>query len=153
MKLKNFLKNNISYSGYLQKQVSLYRGINITDPTVDKSLVEFCLSLPFKYYHDNSGSRKLITKGMNDLLPKEIVDNTTRGIQASDIQYRFHSERDLMLEKLKFLNRKKMVTFVLDMDKLITDWKYFDFRKMKKKELNHLSRILLIGLFLSKFED
>jgi len=36
------LRNSISYTGYLQKQVSLYHGLHVTDPTVDKHVIESC---------------------------------------------------------------------------------------------------------------
>ncbi|MCK5135655.1 MAG: hypothetical protein KAR19_07705 [Bacteroidales bacterium] len=148
-----FLKNSISYTGFLQKQVSLYHGFHITDPTVDKDLVEFCLSLPLEAYHNSSGSRNLITCGMRDMLPGEILNNPVRSIQASDIQFRVHRERDQLFERLVFLNKNKLVTFVLEMDRLVGDWESLDFLRMKRKKLNHLLRILMIGIFLSQFED
>jgi hypothetical protein len=149
----NFLSNSLSYTGHLQKQASLYHGFHISDPTVDKYLLEFCLSAPYDVYHDRYLSRKLVTVGMKDILPSEIVDNQIRGLQASDLQYRLYEEREKVLEKLLFLNKNKLVTFVLNMDKLIEDWPGFNFLSMGRKNLNHLSRLILTGIFLSKWGE
>ena len=147
------INNSIAYTGQLQKQVSLYHGIHVSDPAFDHRLIEFCLSLPERVYHDRQKSRKLITVGMSDLLPPEIINNPVRGMQSSDLQYRLEAEREVVLEKLLFCNTNKIVTFVLNLEKLIRDWKSLDFLTLKKKELNHLTRVLLTILFLSKLGD
>ena len=145
------IKNSISYTAYLQKQVSLYSGFHVTDPTVDRNIVEYCLSLPYGAYHDQKKSRKLVRNGLVDLLPKEILNNKIRSIQASDIHIRMQLEIEGFIDKLEFLNKNKLVTFVLETDGLARDLKSMDFTKMRRKELNHLLRIFLIGIFLEKF--
>ena len=148
-----FLRNSISYAGSLQKQVSLYRGFHVTDPTVDKEVVEFCLSLPYRAYHERAESRKLVNHGMRGFIPDDILSNQTRSVQSSDIQYRVEEERESLLEKLLFFNKNKLVKFVFETEKLIKDWTSFDFTQMKRKEINHLLRIILISMFLSKLEE
>ena len=145
------LKNSISYTAYLQKQASLFYGFHVTDPTVDKNILEYCLSLPYDAYHDQQKSRKLVRDGLVELLPKEILNNEIRSIQASDIQMRMQLERKGFIDKLEFLNKNKLVTFVLEIEGLARDLKSMDFTKMRRKELNHLLRIFLIGIFLEKF--
>jgi asparagine synthetase B (glutamine-hydrolysing) len=147
------LKNSLAYSGYLQKQVSLYHGFQITDPTMDQHLVEYCLKMPFDVYHDKWNSRKLATLGLKEMLPREIRENTIRGIQASDLQYRLMQERGSFIEKLEFLNNNKLATFVIETDKLLKDWYSMDFSKLKRKELNHLLRLMLVGMFLSNYKE
>lgn len=147
------IKNSLSYSGYLQKQVSLYHGFQITDPTMDQNLIDFCLRMPFEVYHDEMNSRKLVTHGLRELLPEDIVANNIRSIQASDIQYRLQEERGNFVEKLEFLNNNKLVTFVLETEKLLKDWDSMDFSKVRRKELNHLLRLIQVGLFLSKYRN
>ena len=103
------LENSIAYSGYLQKQVSLYHGFHISDPTVDKKIIEYCLSLPYDIYHNQSGSRRLITHGLKDMLPKEIRENQVRSVQSADLQNRMEQEKELILEKLRFLNNNNFL--------------------------------------------
>ena len=147
------IKNSLSYSGYLQKQVSLFHGLQITDPTMDRNLIEYCLKMPFEVYHDEMNSRKLVSQGLREFLPKEIIENSVRSIQASDIQYRLHEERGNFVEKLEFLNNNKLVTFVLETEKLLKDWDSMDFSKIRRKEINHLLRLIQVGMFLSKYRN
>jgi len=144
------MENSISYTGYLQKQVSLYHGFHISDPTVDKSIIQYCLSLPYEFYHDERDSRKLVTVGLKKLLPVDIRDNRIRSIQAADIQYRIQMEKDLILEKLQFLKKKNLVTFVIEIDKLERDFRSMDVMSLSRREVNHFLRLLLVGIFLSK---
>ena len=144
------LKNSIAYTGYLQKQVSLHHGIHVSDPTVDKEIIEFCLSLPFSIYHDRKSSRKLVTEGLKDILPGTVLSNPARGLQASDIQSRIEFEKGKFQEMIEFLNKNKLVTFVLETGDLARDWKYLDISKLSRTELNHLLRIILVGIFLSR---
>ena len=144
------LENSIAYTGYLQKQVSLHYGFHVSDPTLDKCIIEYCLSLPYEVFHNRYGSRRLITYGLKDLLPKEIRENQTRSVQAADIQNRIQLEKELILEKLRFLNKNNLVTFVIDVDGLIRDLEFMDLSTMNRKELNHLVRLIQVGIFLSK---
>ena len=144
------LKNSIAYTGYLQKQVSLHHGIHVTDPTVDKEIIEFCLGIPFHTYHDRRSSRKLVTEGLKDILPEAVLSNPVRGLQASDIQSRIEIEKGKFQEIIEFLNKNKLVTFVLETGDLARDWKSLDISKLSRAELNHLLRIILVGIFLSR---
>ena len=91
--------------------------------------------------------------GLRKLLPDEILNNTIRSIQASDIQMRMQLEREVFIDKLEFLNKNKLVTFVLEIEGLARDLKSMDFTKMKRNELNHLLRVFLIGIFLEKIGE
>ena len=72
------------------------------------------------------------------------------GGQSADIQKRIQQEKKLILEKLRFLNKNNLVTFVLDLDELVKDCESVDFSTMKRKEINHLLRVIMVGIFLSK---
>lgn len=57
------------------------------DPTGDKRVVEFCLSLPYEcyFYHDKGLDRGLIRQAMLGIVPSEILDNFGyKGLQAAD---------------------------------------------------------------------
>lgn len=148
-----FLKNSIGYTGFLQKQVSLSTGIFVTDPTVDKELIKFCLSLPYEVYHDKQNSRKLVSIGLRNIIPEAILQNRIRGIQSSDIQFRIEMEREQLFEKLVFFSKNKIVKFVFEIDRLIREWEKFDFFKMNRRDINHILRIFSVAMFLSKIED
>lgn len=147
------MKNSIGYTGYLQKLASLHYGFSITDPTYDKDVIDFCLSTPFDVYHNYQSSRNLVVQGLKDLLPQEIRENQIRSIQSADIRVRMHQEKDLLFDKLQFLNKNKLVTFVIETSSLIQEWEKFNFLVMSRKKLNYLLRLIQIGVFLSEMED
>lgn len=144
------IRNSINYVSSIHKQASLANNIDYTDPTVDKSIIEFCLSLPFESYHDKNCSRKLISIGMKDMIPDEILQNKIRGIQSSDIKYRINNEKHELHELILSMDQNKLVKFVIDTESLIKDWQYINFLKMKRKEINHILRIIQVGMFLNK---
>ncbi len=76
------IRNSASYTGYLQKQASLYYGLHITDPTLDKDLIDLCLSIPFNIYHNRKGTRNLVAQGLKELIPEEIRKNQVKGYKV-----------------------------------------------------------------------
>ncbi|PID93226.1 MAG: hypothetical protein CSA96_00340 [Bacteroidetes bacterium] len=149
----SLLRNSIAYTGFLQKQASLFHGLQVTDPTVDRDLLELYLSLPWRAYHRPDGSRLLVRQGLGDLLPPAVLNSVRRGVQAADIQYRVAQEKKAFIELLGFFNKNKLVTFVFEVDRLRKEWESMNFLSMKRKDLNHLLRIVLCGIFLSDFTD
>ncbi len=146
------LRNSIYYVSSLQKQVFIKHGFRVSDPTVDRELVAFCLSLPLNFYHDSHFTRKLVNVGLKGIVPESILSNTVRGIQSSDLPFRLEMERDAIYEKLRFLNTNYLVKFVFDIESLVKEWKYFDFFQFKRRELNSLLRLLLLSIFIEQFE-
>ncbi len=147
-----YLKNSINYVSSLQKQVSIKYGFRVTDPSTDKDLVEFCLKLPLKDYHDSQMSRKLVNLGLRGIVPGSILNNRGRGIQGSDLPFRLEQERHAIYEKLRFLNTNYLVNFVFDIERLVKEWNYLNFFQIKRRDLNKLLRVLLLSIFIERFE-
>ena len=147
-----YLKNSINYVSSLQKQVSIKYGFRVTDPSTDKDLIEFCLKLPLKDYHDSQMSRKLVNVGLRGIVPDRILNNPERGIQGSDLPYRLERERHAIYEKLRFLNTNYLVNFVFDIGRLINEWNDLNFFHIRRRDLNKLLRVLLISIFIERFE-
>ena len=59
-------------------------GLERRDPTADRRLVEFCLSIPESQYQHEGQSRWLLHRLMGDVLPPEILNSATKGLQAAD---------------------------------------------------------------------
>jgi asparagine synthase (glutamine-hydrolysing) len=77
-------------SGWMQFDSDCYGalragyGIDLRDPTADKRVIEFCLSVPSELYFQNGQDRLLVRRGMQALLPQEVVWSRKRGLQAAD---------------------------------------------------------------------
>jgi asparagine synthase (glutamine-hydrolysing) len=66
------------------KKVALARwGIDERDPTADRNLIEFCLSLPPEQLLSDGVNRRLARAALSDRLP-ELVLNAPRGYQFAD---------------------------------------------------------------------
>lgn len=59
-------------------------GLESRDPTADRRLIEFCLSVPDQQYLRNGQTRWLLHRLMGETLPPEIVNARTKGLQAPD---------------------------------------------------------------------
>jgi asparagine synthase (glutamine-hydrolysing) len=59
-------------------------GLESRDPTADRRLIEFCLSVPDHQYLRNGQTRWLLHRLMGKTLPPEIVKARTKGLQAPD---------------------------------------------------------------------
>jgi asparagine synthase (glutamine-hydrolysing) len=66
------------------KKVALARwGIDERDPTADRGLIEFCLSLPPEQLLSNGVNRRLARAALSDRLPPQVL-NAPRGYQFAD---------------------------------------------------------------------
>jgi len=59
-------------------------GVDQRDPTADRRLVEYCLSIPTDRYLVNGVSRAVARTALRDRLPAEVLDEGRRGYQAAD---------------------------------------------------------------------
>lgn len=59
-------------------------GVEYRDPTADVRLMEFCLAVPDSQYLGDGQHQWLLKRLMADVLPPEILQAKTRGLQAAD---------------------------------------------------------------------
>ncbi|WP_417616658.1 asparagine synthetase B family protein [Parasphingorhabdus sp.] len=59
-------------------------GVDLRDPTADRRLVEYCLSIPTDQYLVNGVARAVGKAALRDRLPDAVLDAPKRGYQASD---------------------------------------------------------------------
>jgi asparagine synthase (glutamine-hydrolysing) len=59
-------------------------GIDRRDPTADKRLVEYCLSIPTEQYLRNGDTRALAKRALADRLPQSVLNEQKKGYQAAD---------------------------------------------------------------------
>lgn len=59
-------------------------GLSVRDPTADKRVIEFCLSVPDEEYIRDGVPRSLARRAFGDRMPPEVTHATVRGLQAPD---------------------------------------------------------------------
>lgn len=74
--------------GELEEKMSLMTGVLLRDPTRDKRVLEFCLSIPFNQFQKGGEERRLISVYLKDIMPPHILSKKILGKQSADFQYR-----------------------------------------------------------------
>ena len=67
---------------------SLATGVLLRDPTKDKRVISFCLSLPVEQFCKEGKERRLVREYMKDWMSPHILQAKTKGKQSADLAYR-----------------------------------------------------------------
>jgi len=151
-KAKKFIVNPIAFTqiGTVTTKTALAYGIIKRDPTMDKRVIEFCLSLPDDLFVRNGEERRLVRKAMKGILPDKVRLNVSyRGIQHADWIQRLEPKRKAIIEDLEDIIKQGKLKEYIDLEKFREE---VEVLKDEKKELNECNiRMLLIVLSLNKF--
>lgn len=110
-------------SGSRLAECAAAHGLSIRDPTQDLRVVRYCLSLPEDQFVDRSGRpRWLIRRAMRGTLPREVLENPRRGLQAADLVLRLRAHPDEMEAELAACARVPAVTDCIDVPRLRAVW-------------------------------
>ena len=129
-------------------------GLNVLDPTADRRLMEFCLSLGAAHYHNGAQDRWLIRRAMVGRLPDCIRLARQRGRQSADLVARVHGQINEVDATLTRLAQHPLVGTVINLPRLsalATQIKQKP-ESVSQVECNLLLlRGLMTGLFLERF--
>jgi asparagine synthase (glutamine-hydrolysing) len=149
------IKPGSSIIGFLHSQAAAWNNLEMRDPTFDKRLMEYCLSVPDHIYVSGGKDRMLLRKSFDGIMPPEVLWNTNVGRQAADIGHRIVKFQDTGRAILDNLSQSPLCNEILDIDrmKLILN----DLTKeVNAKNTNEAGTVLLrgitAGLFLLRFE-
>jgi asparagine synthase (glutamine-hydrolysing) len=93
-------------------------GIEYRDPSLDKRLVEFCLSLPLEQLQKNGRSRLLVRRMMQDDLPRDILEQRLRGHQGAGWLANLRAGQEEIRALLAGMRTSETGRAVLDLDRL-----------------------------------
>jgi asparagine synthase (glutamine-hydrolysing) len=128
-------------------------GIEVRDPTIDKQLMQFCLSVPDAYYWSKEYDRFLLRKSLSGHLPGDVLWNKKRGLQSADIYLRIRENEKEIESTLKEIDDAKKLNRMLDLPKMES---ILSGSSTDKKSTEKLGRTLLrgvgVGVFLKQFE-
>ena len=115
-----YYKEALSQIGIIETKSSLAAGILVKDPTRDKRIIEFCLSLPPEQFVKEGNQRRLVRVYMKGYVPEQILDNSMRqkGMQSADMIFRLqkrwreiYPEIEALLQSgiaAEYLDRKRV---------------------------------------------
>ena len=91
-------------------------GIESRDPTSDRQLVEYCLAVPESQYLRGGQTKWLLRRAVAHVLPPEILDCPTAGLQGADWYEAAGSELRHFSEELELMARHPSVPGYLELD-------------------------------------
>ncbi|TFI58332.1 asparagine synthetase B [Sphingomonas parva] len=100
-------------------------GVDVRDPTADRRLMEFCLSVPAEEYLAGGVPRSLARRAFADRLPREVVGERRKGYQAADWHEALGAGRADLAEELARIAELPGVDADLDvarLQQLASDW-------------------------------
>jgi asparagine synthase (glutamine-hydrolysing) len=155
--LNFFSPEHVRSLGVWMENSAAYQ-LEICDPTLDRRLVEFCLAIPRNQYARDGRKRLLVRRAMEGRMPREVLWNEKRGLQAADIGPRLlepHSAAQVQqaLDQLKgspqaqrFLDLPRMQA-IFDQSHVHLD------AEISGQIRTILLRGIGVGLFLLQFEE
>jgi asparagine synthase (glutamine-hydrolysing) len=93
-------------------------GVDTRDPTADRRLVELCLRIPESEYLQQGHTRALARRTFADRLPRVILDETRKGLQAVDWHEGLTAAPELAQGELDRIGSASSPRELLNLDKL-----------------------------------
>jgi asparagine synthase (glutamine-hydrolysing) len=93
-------------------------GIDQRDPTADRRLVEFCLSVPVEQYIAAGVPRALARNALADRLPAQLLAERRKGFQAADWAEGLKAAQAELREEVERIGRNGVASELLDTARL-----------------------------------
>lgn len=127
--------------------------IDERDPTADRELVEFCLSLPVDMLLKDGVRRPLAYAALSDRLPPAVLDERRKGFQAADWYVGLSASLPSIQALLEEIAANPIAASVMDIERLrywLRDWPRSDWAKPATLDRyrSALPNALLAGHFI-----
>lgn len=106
-------------SGNYNKGTLAGWGIDKRDPTADRRLVEFMLSLPADQYLLRGEKRSIARRASRDRLPAALLQETRKGYQSADWFEGFDAAREQLRTEAKAIANDPAAAAVIDVNRLV----------------------------------
>lgn len=108
---------------YLGGVFSQHFGLELRDPTADRRVIEYCLSIPNDLFFDDDGRGKnVLRRMMTGTLPPMTLATRGKGLQSADLGLRLAHSSAQIDAVLPRLERCEAVVSLMDMAALRRDW-------------------------------
>lgn len=108
------VKSGYNQAGSLIQDIGLEFGVEKRDPTQDKRVMEYCISVPDNFYRDDNFDRLLIRRSMQNYLPNKVLWNKKRGRQAADLVWRVRDNNSEIEKLLQQFESSPIISNILD---------------------------------------
>lgn len=116
-----FGRDTFRHYGEFSQHHSLYSGVLLLDPTRDRRMVDFCMSLPPDQFTANGKMRRMITEYMEELMPPHILKSRKQGLQSADQKLRILRQKDAIVDEWLRIYREHAEDLRIDTGKAIRE--------------------------------
>lgn len=151
----NFINPLFNKIGALWQDLAFQYHISTYDPSTDKRLVEYCLSVPNEYYQRYNTNKWLLKTAMKGRLLDDLIHQKKKGRQATDLAVRIQSEATEFQELLKSFRSNKAIQYYLDCQKMQHYLERILENPRKKEAYSDsifLTRGISCALFIQKYQ-
>lgn len=146
----------LSYLGCMETNTSLVDGLLRRDPTRDKRVIEFCMSIPASQYVHRGEERSLIRRAMKGDVPDCIRLNfRSRGRQAADWRYRLIPHQEEIAREIEKIIEDRKIQKYIDKETIENYLRKLkagiDQQQILEKELRELFYIIIFSRFIRQY--
>ncbi len=156
---RNALRTLLAYGDTSDTCVAPQGGwqLDSRDPTYDRRVIEFCLTVPLEEFVRGGQLRSLARRAMVGRLPSSTLKRTLRGRQSADWYLNLTAVRGRMGTEVERLRSSPLASRMLDLERmssLLQNWPRHGFERDEVLSSNHiaLTRGLSVGRFLMKYD-
>ncbi len=156
---RTMLRNMLEYGDVSETHVASQGGwqLDFRDPTFDRGVIEFCLTVPLEEFVRGGQLRSLARRAMAGRLPPSTLSRTIRGRQSADWYVSLGAVRDRMKVEVERLRSSPLASRMLDLDRmrsLIENWPSSGFERNDVNRSHHiaLTRGFSVGRFLLQYD-
>jgi asparagine synthase (glutamine-hydrolysing) len=132
-------------------------GIEQMDPTADRRVMEFCLSVPEEHYCASGSRRSLIRDAMAGRLPAKVLNERRRGKQSADLLFHMTREKAEFEAELKRLRKVDLAARCLNLpllESLLQAWPSPPYQRADYERYGiDLMHSISMGRFIRRLEE
>ncbi|HXE62374.1 MAG TPA: asparagine synthase-related protein [Bryobacteraceae bacterium] len=132
-------------------------GVQQMDPTGDRRVMEYCLSVSEEHYCAKGRRRSLIKDAMCGILPPQVLEERRRGRQSADILFHLTKEKAEIEAELRRLKKIDLAVRCLNLpmlESLVQAWPSPPYGSPEHVKFgNRLMRAISMGRFIRRLEE
>jgi asparagine synthase (glutamine-hydrolysing) len=156
---RSMLRTMLEYGDVSETHIASQGGwqVDFRDPTFDRRVVEFCLTVPLEEFLRDGQMRSLSRRAMAGRLPDSTLKRRIRGRQSADWYMNLSAVRGRMAAELERLQTSPLASRMLDLARMrsvIQNWPSSGFERHDVIRSHHimLTRGLSVGKFLRQYD-
>jgi asparagine synthase (glutamine-hydrolysing) len=153
------LRNLLEYGDMSEISIGPQGGwqLDYRDPTFDREVIEFCLTVPLEEFLRDGQLRSLSRRAMVGRLPSSTLSRTRRGRQSADWYMNLSAVRGRMAVEVERLRSSPLASRILDlkrMSSLVENWPSDGLGQVDLRTSHHitLTRGFSVGRFLMQYD-